>query len=70
VDIEGLVDLAKRLRPDIALLAVMEPGHQRQEALGTARSELAKVGIEFELLTPDNFSIGDEPYLRMADDDD
>ena len=69
VDIEGFVVLAKRLRPDIALLAVMETGQQRQEALAKARSELVGVGIEFELLTPDRFNVDDAPYLGTADDD-
>ncbi|MDO8431345.1 MAG: hypothetical protein Q7S58_02940 [Candidatus Binatus sp.] len=62
------VALAKRLRPDIALLAVMEagPGPRRTAAdLDTARSQLAAEQIEFQLLTPDPHKQEDDPYLQF-----
>ena len=49
-DISDLVALAKRLRPDTALLAVMDNGIRLEGEIAAAKSELMAVGINFELL--------------------
>ena len=64
-DIINLVELAKRLRPDVALLAIMENGEQLDAELGAARTELAGVGIKFELLTLRQSGLEDGPYLYV-----
>ena len=61
--VDDLVALALRLRPDTALLAVMEAGVGPVAKLGEARARLAEVGIKFELLTLGDHSIHDDPYL-------
>jgi len=66
-DIHALVELAKRLRPNLALLAVMENGAGPQAALTVARAELEAVGIAFELLTPGGEGHLDDPYLPSPD---
>jgi hypothetical protein len=62
--IDELVALASRLRPDLAMLAVMEKGARFDERLAVAQQQLLTEGIKFELLTPDTFDTADEPYLR------
>jgi hypothetical protein len=57
------VSLARRLRPDIAMLAVMETGAGPAAQLDQARRQLTDDGIKFELLTPDQYSAQDDPYL-------
>lgn len=64
-DVEDLVALAKRLRPNTAVLAVMEAGSGLTSALMAARAQLAAEQIEFELVTPDLRTEGDDPYLRF-----
>jgi hypothetical protein len=66
--ITDFVALASRLRPDIALLAVMETGPGPAADLAKARAQLATDGIEFELLTPDAYTPADDPYLRFNDE--
>ena len=51
--ISNFVALARRLRPDTALLAVMESGSGLADDLAEARTQLANERIKFELLTPD-----------------
>ena len=63
-DISEFVALASRLRPDIALLAVMEAGRGPEVKLKEARAQLSSERIKFELLTPDIFAPRDEPYLE------
>ena len=62
-DIRKLVRLARRLRPDRALLAVMEEGSALEAEIAVARTEIEAFGIELEVLTwrPDRFLSG--PYL-------
>jgi hypothetical protein len=67
VDIQDFVALSRRLRPDIALLAVMEKGSGPAE-LVDAKSQLSAEGIEYELLTPEIFSVPDDPMLRAYGD--
>lgn len=64
-DISNLVELAKRLRPDTALLAVMENEEKLEEELESARAELAAVGIKFELLTLRQSGLEDSPHLQI-----
>ena len=61
--ISDFVALASRLRPDIALLAVMEAGPGPEAELAAARAQLAAEDIKFELLTPDRHRPEDDPYL-------
>jgi hypothetical protein len=65
--ITEFVALASRLRPDIALLAVMEAGNGPTSALSAAQKQLADQGIEFELLTPSGYEMRDDPYLQIND---
>ncbi len=63
-DLDGLVNLAKRLRPDQVILAVMEDGGSRfDERIRTASSALAAEGITFELLTTSRYCVEDDPHL-------
>jgi hypothetical protein len=62
-DVTDLVSLAKRLRPDIALLAVMEQGGALTSEIDAARAALDVEGIGFELLTPKPGDHPDSPYL-------
>jgi hypothetical protein len=62
--IEDFVQLAKRLRPDRAILAVMEKGSRLDEEMRTAETALKADGIQFELLTLANYSVEDDPYLH------
>ena len=65
-DIADLVALAKRLRPNGAVLAVMEPGAGPLAELRAAEQELATVGVKFELITAvDKFE--DQPFLSFDD---
>jgi len=64
-DISDFVALAIRLRPDTALLAIMEIGVGPKEYLTIARKQLEDEDIVFELLTPNEYEANDEPYLRF-----
>jgi hypothetical protein len=64
-DIAVFVELASRLRPDIALLAVREAGAGPVAALAAARAQLAAEQIEFELLTLGTYKPVDDPYLHF-----
>src|SRR3546814_5904 len=55
-DIADLAELAKRLRPDRAIRAIMEAGTGPRSELDAAAQELAAVGITFELITALNGS--------------
>jgi hypothetical protein len=63
VHIKDFVSLAKRLKPDHAIMAVMENGSRFNNELQEAGVELIASGIQFELLTPSEYSIPDDPYL-------
>jgi hypothetical protein len=65
-EIHDLVALAKRLRPDTALLAVMDNGMRLDGEIAAAKTALAAAGIGFELLTLDEHPLDDNPYLRGA----
>ena len=68
VHIADFVALSKRLRPDTALLAVMEAGPGPASDLAAARAQLATEGIEFELITLDKYKLKDDPYLYFDDE--
>ena len=67
--IDDLVALASRLRPNIALLAVMDAGPGPAANLEAAKRRLAAEGIDFELLTLDAHKPGDDPYLHFDDEE-
>jgi hypothetical protein len=67
--VSDFVELASRLRPDIALLAVMEVGAGPVADLEAARTQLAAEGIKFELLTPTGQNLEDGPYLRVESEE-
>ena len=52
-DISDLVALAKRLRPDVALLAVMEDSGGPTAELAAARADLGSADIEFRVMKLD-----------------
>jgi hypothetical protein len=63
VEIADFVKLASRLRPDIAMLAVMDVGAGPVADLAAAQAQLAAERITFELLTLDTYTPEDDPYL-------
>ncbi|KZD22931.1 hypothetical protein A4A58_05860 [Tardiphaga robiniae] len=63
-DITDLVALAKRLRPDVAILAVMDEGRKLEPEINAAAEELKSAGIGFELATLDGYPLDDMPYLH------
>ena len=62
-DIAKLVSLSKRLRPDIALLAVMDGNTTLVAEQQAAERELKAVGIEFQVMKFDRDVDQDDPYL-------
>jgi hypothetical protein len=67
-DVADFVLLASRLRPDIAMIAVMDMGHGPASVLAAAQAELGAEQIKFELLTLDEYRQADDPYLRFDDE--
>jgi hypothetical protein len=64
IDVEKFGDMARRLRPDVALLAVMEPTSATLERRRAELQEKLKAyNIEVELLTLEASDIDDDPYL-------
>jgi hypothetical protein len=63
-DIDDLVALAQRLRPDVALLAVMDSGENQAPKIAQARTELSDVGIELKVMTLSTHPLQDGPYLH------
>ena len=61
--ISTFVDFAKRLRPDRAILAVMEDGKRFEEDIHNAEKALAGEGIRFELLTLETYRVHDNPIF-------
>lgn len=61
--VQEFVILAKRLRPDVAILAVMEEGRKLDEQICKAESELRADGIKFELVTLATYRVHDDPFL-------
>ncbi|MBK7464651.1 MAG: hypothetical protein IPJ50_19405 [Betaproteobacteria bacterium] len=63
VHVEDFVGLAKRLRPDRAILAVMEEGKRLDDEIRNAEGALKADGIKFELLTPAAYRVDGDPFL-------
>ena len=66
-EIDGLVNLALRLRPDVALLAVMDVDKSNRDFLA-AKEKLAADNIEFEVIAWDENDEEHSPYLRSNED--
>jgi hypothetical protein len=64
-DVDKLVSLALRLRPDRALLAVMAEGDPMAAKLAEAKAALNAAGIEFEVMRFDPANADHDPYLRF-----
>lgn len=63
-DITEFSSLSRKLRPDLALFAVMEGGAGPVGALEQARQELVSAGIQFEIMTPRGDQRWDSIYLH------
>src|SRR3546814_19305141 len=50
-DVTALGDIAKKIRPDVALLAVMDTGNLHREALEALGSELREAGTTIQVVT-------------------
>ena len=66
-ELDKLADLALRLRPDIALLAVMETGNGLAGKFTEIRTRLAVANIDFEIVTPPSKGEYDDPFLPHDD---
>lgn len=66
--VADFVNLTKKLRPDVAILAVMDRGVGPVSELETAKSTLAAEGIKFEWWTLDKFDLEDEPEFRFYEE--
>lgn len=62
--IDELGEMAKRLRPDIALLAVMDKGQRHGPRLSKLHEELEALEIKLEVMTLDTHPLEDCPYLK------
>lgn len=62
-DVDSLVSLAQRLRPDVAVLGVMETGPGPTAKLEAAKQQLHTHGIELMILRPTEANSSDGPYL-------
>lgn len=63
-DIMQLVSQAKRIRPDLVILAVMAKNKKLNAVMIDAQKTLAKDGIEFDILTWHQDDLLDSPVLR------
>lgn len=68
VHVADFVALAKRLRPDTAILAVMEGGDGKRvdQPIAEAKAALEAEGIAFELVTLDDYRPEDAPFVIGA----
>jgi hypothetical protein len=64
VHVEDFAKLAKRLKPDRAVLAVMEEGKRLDEDIQKAEIDLRANGIKLELLTPMTYRVQERPFFR------
>ncbi|STR23434.1 Uncharacterised protein [Janthinobacterium lividum] len=67
-EIDGLVSLALRLRPDVALLAVMEANNSSKRDFSATKEKLAEANIEFEVMAWEEWDADHTPYLRSHED--
>jgi hypothetical protein len=63
-EVHKFAALGLRLRPDRALLAVMEEGPEPVHAVEQARQELSAAGIQFDVMRPYPDDRHDSPYLH------
>lgn len=67
-DVAKLVEQAERLKPDIALLAIMEDGAKQQETILAATERLKTQNIELKVFTPfGQYEFPDEKWLYGDD---
>jgi hypothetical protein len=67
IDIPKMAEIAKRVRPDVAVLAVMEPQSKAlTKKLAELQTALAGTGIHAELMTLESNDIDDSPFLPAA----
>jgi hypothetical protein len=66
-EIDALADLALRLRPDTAILAVMENGDGPVAKIAEIRGRLIAANIRLEVITPQANGLLDDPYLPSDD---
>jgi hypothetical protein len=66
-DIQDLVNISIRLRPDVALLAVVAGGQGPTTEITNAQEALRLQNLKFELLTLDQFGLEDSPQLYLAE---
>jgi hypothetical protein len=64
-DITSLIALAIRLRPDVALIGVMETGSGPVTEFQSAAAQLSAQGVEFQLVTLDGHNHQDGPHLHV-----
>lgn len=62
-DIDDLAALALRLKPDTALLAVMDTGEEQKAKIEEVRAGLSSSGIRLDLLTLEHAPLSDAPYF-------
>src|SRR3546814_19598628 len=65
-DVTALGDIAKKIRPDVALLAVMDTGKKHTAALSALGSELRAAGTKLKVRTLDTNTLPDDPYLKSV----
>lgn len=62
-DLTKTIDLARRLRADVALVAIMEEKTEMAEEFAEARAGLVGSGVDLELLTFTPGDLDDSPFL-------
>lgn len=62
-DIRAFGEIAKRLRPDAAILAIMDTGSQHVQILSDLGKDLGAEDIQFEIMTLDTSPLADDPHL-------
>jgi hypothetical protein len=62
-ELDKLAGLALRLRPDVAVLAVMEAGAGPADKIAEVRAQLLAANIALEILTPRPDGEYDDPFL-------
>jgi hypothetical protein len=66
-DIDDLVNISIRLRPNTSLLAVMATGQGPTTKIESARETLRLQNIKLEVLTLDQFGLEDSPQLYLTE---
>ena len=66
IHIDNLISDAKRLRPDLVVLAVMDTGSGHKSKLAAAKTRLSAENIDFELLTTDMYMPDGDSLLGFS----